>query len=371
MGRFSRFAGVIAPQRRVWPLLSVVLCAAALAFPAAANAQGRSVPVIIYVTELVPYADQIEAIGTLRANETVQLTAGVADTITAINFEDGQRVEAGDILVEMTDTEEQALLTEARSNEEEAQAQFDRARELLQGGSISQATFEARRRDFQTAHARLEATRSRLQDHLVIAPFGGVVGLRNLSVGAFVSPGQVITTLNDDSVVKLDFSIPEVHLTAVHVGQRIEAVARALPGETFEGRIEALDTAIDPLTRSIRVRASLPNDEHRLIPGMLMTIDIMRGTRMAIVIPEDAPITEGRETFVWVVADDDTHVERRVITTGSRQPGIVEVTSGLDGGERIVTRGGANLRPGNTIEILGTDSGGESLSDLLSQNVTQ
>jgi membrane fusion protein (multidrug efflux system) len=354
MGSFSD-RGTHSARRMLGMALAVALLGAlAWLSTAPALAQGRSVPVIVYETRLVPYSDRVEAIGTLRANETVALTATVADTITALNFEDGQRVEAGDVLVEMTNVEERALL-------DEALAQYNRARDLAETGSIPQATLDARRRDYET-------TRARLQDRLVIAPFGGVVGLRTVSVGAYVSPGQVITTLNDDSVMKLDFSIPEVHLTAVAVGQPIEALARALPGETFNGQNEAIDTAIDPVTRSIRVRATLPNADHRLIPGMMMTIEILRGERMAIVIPEDAPITEGRETFVWVVEDDDTNVERRVIRLGSRQPGLVEVTDGLDVGERIVTRGGANLRPGNTINILGTDSGGESLDDLLSQN---
>jgi membrane fusion protein (multidrug efflux system) len=353
MGSFD-IRGGLSARRTLGVALAVLLGAWGFAASPAALAQGRSVPVIVYETRLQPYSDRIEAIGTLRANESVALTANVADTITALNFEDGQRVEAGDVLVEMTSVEERALLNEAL-------AQYNRARELAESGSIPQATLDARRRDYET-------TRARLQDRLVVAPFDGVVGLRTLSVGAYVSPGQVITTLNDDSVMKLDFSIPEVHLTAVQLGQPIEALARALPGESFEGEIEAIDTAIDPVTRSIRVRATLPNADHRLIPGMMMTVEILRGERMAIIIPEDAPITEGRETYVWVVQDDDTNVERRVIRLGSRQPGVVEVVDGLEVGERIVTRGGANLRPGNAIEILGTDSGGESLDGLLSQN---
>jgi len=355
MGRLN-IRGWFSARRALVMAQTAVLGASALLAPAPVLAQGRTVPVIVYETRLSPYSDRIEAIGTLQANETVALTANVADTITALNFDDGARVEAGDVLVEMTDTEERAVLNEAL-------AQYNRARELAEGGSVPQATLDARRRDYET-------TRARLQDRLVIAPFGGVVGLRNVSVGAYVSPGQLITMLNDDSVLKLDFSIPEVHLAAVQVGQPIEAVARAYPDETFEGQIEATDTAIDPVTRSIRVRALIPNEEHRLLPGMLMTIQILRAERMAILIPEDAPITEGRETFVWVVADDNTTVERRVIITGSRQPGVVEVTRGLDVGERIVTRGGSSLRPGNTVEVLGTDGGGDSLSDLLSQNMT-
>lgn len=327
----------------------------ALATPLPVAAQGgRSVPVIVYETYLESYRDSIEALGTLNANESVALTAPVADTITAINFADGQQVESGFVLVEMTNAEEQALLSEAR-------AQYNRARDLAERGSASQATLDQRRRDYET-------TRARLQDRLIVAPFAGVVGLRNVSVGAFVSPGQVITTLNDVSVMKLDFSIPEVHLAAVQAGQTIEARARALPSQVFEGEIDAIDSAIDPVTRSIRVRALIPNDGLQLVPGMLMTIEILRAEREAIVIPENALQTEGRDTFVWVANEEEGSAERRLVRPGSRQAGRVEIAQGLEAGELVITRGGSTLRPGNAIEILATETGQESLADLLSQN---
>jgi membrane fusion protein (multidrug efflux system) len=326
---------------------------AAYGAPALAQGGGRSVPVIVYETSLTPYQDRIEALGTLRANESVALTAPVADTITAINFTDGQQVEAGDVLVEMTNAEEQALLSEAR-------AQFNRARDLAERGSASQATLDQRRRDYET-------TRARLQDRLIVAPFDGVVGLRTVSVGAFVSPGEVITTLNDVGVMKLDFSVPEVHLSAVEVGQVIEARARALPDDVFAGTIEAIDSAIDPVTRSIRVRALIPNDEQRLVPGMLVSIEILRAERQAIVIPEGALLTEGRETYVWIAHPGDSSAERRPVVPGSRQFGRVEIAQGLAEGELVITRGGSSLRPGNAIEVLATETGEESLVDLLSQ----
>jgi len=354
MGNTGNFGKALA-RCRLRLVAAALICAALFLSNLPAAAQGaRSVPVIVFETNLVPYTDRVEALGTLRANESVALTAPVADTITAINFEDGLRVEAGDVLVEMTSAEEQALLAEAR-------AQYNRARELTEGGSISQSVLDERRRDYET-------TRARLQDRLIIAPFDGAVGLRNVSVGAYVSPGELITTLNDDSVMKLDFSVPEVHLSAVQVGQTIEATARALPNDVFEGEIEAIDSAIDTVTRSIRVRALIPNEDHRLLPGMLMSIEILRGERQAIVIPEGAVITEGRDTFVWVANDDGTSAERRIVSTGSRQPGVVEITRGLEEGELIITRGGSTLRPGNSIEIIATETGEETLVDLLSQN---
>lgn len=324
-------------------------------------------PVIVFEAQLVPYSDRIEALGTLRANETVQLTAPVADTITAIHFDDGQRLEAGHVLVEMTNTEEQALLAEARSTVAESRAQFERARDLAERGSATRSTLDQRRRDYDTARARLRATESRLQDRLIIAPFDGVVGLRTVSVGTYVSPGQVITTLYNDGIMKLDFSIPEVHLAAIHVGQTIQAEAQAFPDQIFEGTVASIDAAIDPVTRSIQVRALIANEDRLLRPGLLMTLALERNAREAIVVPEGAIIVEARDRFVWVADAEGTNAEKRPVTLGTRRIGEVEILIGLEAGERVVTHGAANLRPGATITIRATETGGETLPELLNQ----
>lgn len=356
-------------------LFAIAVTAGAIGtlFSTPAFSQGRPdrpTPVIVFETALVPFAERIEALGTLRANETVALTPPVADTITAINFDDGARVEAGFVLAEMTSAEEQAALSEARSTVAESRSQYERARDLAERGSATQSTLDQRRRDYDTALARLRATQSRLQDRLIIAPFDGVVGLRTVSVGSYVSAGEIITTLYDDAIMKLDFSLPETYLSAVAVGQVVEASANSLPDQIFEGEIASLGAAIDPVTRSIPVRALIPNDDRRLRPGMLMRIEIVRAERQAIVIPETAVTVEGRDTFVWVVGADSL-AERRIIRLGARQPGHVEVTHGLEVGEQVVTHGGSNLRPGATLQIRAVETGAESLIDLLSQAAPQ
>lgn len=357
MGRTTRYQ--VIGMSRVGLIVRAVLVVFGIflaATPAWAQRGGnRSIPVIIFETELTTFADRIEALGTLRANETVELTAPVADTITAINFEDGARVEAGHVLVEMTNLEERALLTEAR-------AQYNRARDLAESGSITRSLLDQRRRDYET-------TQARLRDRLIVAPFDGVVGLRTVSVGTYVSPGQIITTLYDDGIMKLDFAVPEIYYTAIELGQLIQATARAFPGEIFEGNISGIDAAIDPVTRSILVRALIPNEDRRLRPGMLMTVEIIRGRRDAIVIPEDAVIVEGRDTFVWVASDDGTTAERRIVITGGREPGYVEIVVGLAPGENVITHGGSNLRPGAQISVRAIETGEESLVELLSQSV--
>jgi len=312
-------------------------------------------------------ADSLEALGTLRANETVRLTANVSDTISRVNFEDGQAVEAGDVLVELTDAEEAALLEEAESLTDEAERQFERIERLVAQDNASESLLDERRRQWRTAEARLEAVRSRLADRLITAPFGGRLGLRQVSPGALISPGDVITTLVDDSRMKLDFTVPAVYLTSVRRGTVIEASTPIFPNRSFAGEVTSVDSTIDPVTRSITVRAIIPNEQRDLVPGMLMTLDLLRNERDAIVISEEAVIPRGTDTFVLVVdTDTEPHIaEQRAVQLGTRMPGQVEVTSGLDVGETIISHGTLKVRPGTPVRIQAVDDGSRPIAELI------
>lgn len=313
-------------------------------------------------------ADSLEALGTLRANETVRITANVSDTISRVNFEDGQAVEAGDVLVELTDAEEAALLEEAESLAEEAERQFKRIERLVnEGNNASESLLDERRREWRTAEARLDAVRSRLADRLITAPFGGHVGLRQISPGALVSPGDVITTLVDDSRMKLDFTVPAIYLTSVHRGTVIEASTPVFPNRSFAGEVSSVDSTIDPVTRSITVRAIIPNEQHDLVPGMLMTLDLLRNERDAIVISEEAVIPRGTNNFVMVVDMDSEPytAEQRAVQLGTRIPGRVEVTAGLDVGEAIISHGTLKVRPGAPVRIHAVDDGSRPIAELI------
>jgi len=313
-------------------------------------------------------ADSLEALGTLRANETVRLTASVSDTISQVNFEDGQAVEAGDVLVELTDAEESALLEEAESLAQEAERQFKRIERLVNdGNNASESLLDERRREWRTAEARLDAVRSRLADRLITAPFGGRVGLRQVSPGALVSPGDVITTLVDDSRMKLDFTVPAIYLTSVGRGTVIEASTPVFPNRSFAGEVSSVDSTIDPVTRSITVRAIIPNEQHDLVPGMLMTLNLLRNERDAIVISEEAVVPRGTDTVVMVV-DMDTEpyvAEQRAVQLGTRMPGQVEVTAGLDVDETIISHGTLKVRPGAPVRIHAVDDGSRPIAELL------
>jgi len=317
-----------------------------------------------------PWADRTEALGTLRANESVVVTANVTETISAIHFDDGQRVAQGEVLVEMTSAEESALLEEVSARVAEAERQFERVKSLAASGSASASLLDERRRDLDTARASLVAVESRLKDRLVKAPFAGVVGLRNISLGALVEPGDVITTLDDDSVMKLDFAVPSVFLPSIKPGLAIEAHAPALGERVFVGEISAIDTRVDPVTRAVQVRALLPNPDRLLRPGLLMRVDLLRRPRQGLTVPEEALLHRAEEHFVLVLAegaDGGPIAERRAVQIGARRPGVVEITSGLGPGERVITHGADKAKPGEPVSILAVDDGSRSLAEMLAQ----
>jgi membrane fusion protein (multidrug efflux system) len=341
--------------------------AAPLAEGAAAPPDAPPAAVIVESVGRQRIADSLEALGTLRANETVQVMANVSDTISQVNFDDGQVVEAGDVLVELTDYEESALLAEAESLAEEAKRQFERVDRLVKQNNASESLRDELQREWRTAEARLDAVRSRLQDRLITAPFSGRVGLRHDSPGALVSPGDVITTLVDDSRMKLDFTVPAIYLNTVRRGTPIEATTPVFPNRSFAGEVSSVDSTIDPVTRSITVRAIIPNDNGDLVAGMLMTLNLFRDERDAIVISEEAVVPRGTATFVMVVSTStEPHTaEERPVQLGTRMPGQVEVVAGLETGEMIVSHGSLKLRPGSPVRILAVDDGSRPITELL------
>lgn len=327
-----------------------------------------AVPVIYKTLQLEPFADGIEALGTLRANEAVVLSATVTDTVRAVHFEDSQRVKKGDVLVEILDDEEHALLQQARTAAAEAQRQYERVKSLAATNLATAALLDERRQAYDFAQAQLKATESRLADRVIIAPFDGVVGLRNISAGTLVTPGTPLTTLDDDSVMKLDISIPAVFLNAVQPGLTVVARTRERTGE-FAGRVSAIDSRIDPVTRSITVRALINNPERVLRPGMLMTVDLQMAESMSLLLPEEALLQEGYRSFVYRINRDSepVTVTKHEVKTGPRRPGSIVITAGLNPGDQVVTHGVLRLRGGFPVSLMAEQKGAESLADLLSR----
>jgi membrane fusion protein (multidrug efflux system) len=331
--------------------------------------KGRPTAVVIAPVVTQPFTDIVEGLGTLRANESVTLTATVTKTITVVNFTDGQRVKAGEVLVEMNRRQEKAQLAQERALLTEAQRQLARIETLAKEGAASTALLDQREREYRTAQARLAEIQSRLQEYLIIAPFSGVLGLRNVSAGALVRPGDVVATLDDDRLMKLDFTVPSLYLTTMQLGLPIEATAREFPERAFAGKVESIDSRIDPVTRSFIVRAIIPNPDHSLRPGLLMSVRIPANPRDALVVPENSLIPEGRKNFVFTLdpSQPEPRVQRTEVIIGSRKPGWVEILSGLSEGQFVVTHGTLRVTDNTPVLILATQQGGEPLQDILKQ----
>lgn len=310
---------------------------------------GASVRVAQVTRQLV--FDHIESVGTAVANESVNLTPKVSDTISRVGFEDGDLVSRGDILVELTNASETARLSEAQSTADEAVRQYERLRTLNGDNLISATDLDAARTRAETAQARLEGVIVAMDDRLIRAPFSGVLGFRNVSEGSLVSPNTVITTLDDISVIKLDFSIAEVYLAQIASGQAIEAESIVYRGRQFEGTVQVIGSRIDPVTRSVLVRAVIDNSEGVLRPGMLMTVTLALNAVQANVLPEQALVPRAGKQFVFVV-DDAGVVAQVEVSIGRRRPGVVEILGGVREGDSVVIEGLAQLRPGQTVRVL-------------------
>ena len=296
----------------------------------------------------VPWSDAIEALGTAQANESVTLTAKVTETVDRVNFQDGDFVEAGQVLVDLSGRAEVAQLEEERAAFKEASQQYTRQAELVKQGTIARSQLDAQVAARDAAAARMNAIRARLSDRVITAPFDGVLGFRQVSAGALVSPGTVIATLDDVRTIKLDFPVPEAFLGSVASGLRIAAKSAAWSDREFEGTVRAVDSRVDPVTRAVTVRAEIPNPESLLRPGMLLTVRLFKPERQALAIPEIAVTQVGNKAHVFRVGADDK-VEEVEVVTGARRRGEVEIVAGLAAGDRIVVEGTIKLRTGAQI----------------------
>ncbi len=318
--------------------------------PDAGQGGDRSIAVEIASVRVGEVDQVIEAVGTTRARQSVEIRANDAGRIAAILFETGQRVEAGQPLVRLDSEIEAANLAEARALLDDARGQLDRARQLVANRTVAQARVEELEAAFLAGRARVAAAERRLADREVTAPFGGVVGLREVDAGARITDETVLTRLDDLSVVDLEFQVPEVVFGRIRQGLPVAAASAAFPGRSFEGTVTAIDTRIDPVTRAFRVRALLPNPDGTLPAGLFMIARITLESRPdALLIPEQSVLTEGRSIYVYRIRDE--RAERVEIQVGLRRVGEVEVIDGLQAGDRVVIGGLQRLRSGVSVRI--------------------
>jgi membrane fusion protein (multidrug efflux system) len=302
--------------------------------------------------------DVVEALGTAQANESLVLTAKVTDTVRRVNFEDGEYVEAGTVLIELTNEEEEALLVEVRANLEDAENQQRRLENLSDQGLSAESELDIARSRTAASAARLDTVLARLRDRLIQAPFTGLLGFRDVSPGTLVTPETAITTLDDISVIKLDFTVPETLLRIMQPGAVIFANSASWGDRIFEGEVRTVNSRVDPVTRAFVVRAHIRNDDGALHPGMLLTVRVVTQERRALIIPESAVLQSGSRSYVYVVGAENI-ARQRDIEIASRQYGIVEVGAGLAAGDRVVTEGLIKLRDGAPVRFPDNSDAGD------------
>ncbi|SEP07396.1 efflux RND transporter periplasmic adaptor subunit [Aquisalimonas asiatica] len=318
---------------------------------------GGALPVEVARAERRQVQDTVQAVGTMLARESVEIVTEVAGRIVEAPVREGQQVEAGEPLFILDQVREQADLREARAQRDDARNRYRRSVALYEERDVPEAEVDERRAALESAEARVEVAESRLRDRTITAPFDGIVGLREVSPGAYVEPGTLLTTLDDLSVVRLDFSVPERFLSGLVPGLDVQARSLGYGDEVFAGEVARLSSRIDPITRSLRVQAEFDNEEGRLRAGMFMTARLVLAEREALMVPEESVLKEGTGSYVFVIVDDQA---RRIeVTTGRREGGYVEVTGDLADADDVVIAGLQTVRDGADVRVLNEGEEGD------------
>ncbi|MCC6598767.1 MAG: efflux RND transporter periplasmic adaptor subunit [Alphaproteobacteria bacterium] len=323
--------------------------------PSWAQKRGPDGPVSILAAPvtLQNFTDSVEALGTTKSNESVVITADTAEKVTEIHFEDGQRVKKGDLLISLDKSEEIAELSSATASLSQAQSSYDRAKGLQETSALSKGTLQERLAVLKQNQASIEEIKARIEKRNITAPFDGVLGLREVSLGALIQPGDVITTIDDLSRIKIDFDVPTLFLPSLKAGMPIMGKVEVFGDRVFAGVVHTINTQIDPVTRTVKMRAIVENKDGVLKPGLLMNVILEKNLRRALLIPEEALIKRGADNFVFLVVQKDgkTYAQQTKIEIGMRKPGVIEVRSGLREGEHIVVDGTVKISDGTEITV--------------------
>ena len=318
-------------------------------------AQARpGVPVETATARMVLNNRDIRAIGSLQSDESVKIAAEVPGRISEILFKEGQPVQQDAPLVKLDDALVQAELADVRARQDLAQANLDRANQLARTGSGTERARDEAIAASAQGRAAVELAQARLDKHTIRAPFSGIAGLRALSVGAFVNTGTEFVTLEKIDTLKVDFAVPEIYLSDIRVGLKVDVTVDALADRTFSGTIYAIDPAVDVNGRALRVRARLPNPDGVLRPGLFARIVIKGGEEQVVVVPESAVVPRAGDSIVFRV-ENGRAIETKV-ELGSRKAGEVEIRKGLPANAVVVTAGQQRLRDGAAVDVVTASS---------------
>ncbi len=294
----------------------------------------------------------IDAVGTARANQAINIISAQSDYIESLTFKDGEFVQAGQVLATLRDKQEQLTVKELKINLKEQQRQLRRLKELARSQSAAQSQLEEQASEVDALQAKLANAESKLQEMVIKAPFAGVLGKRLVDVGSFVNSNTPFTTLDDISIIKVDFQVPEKYLAQLTQGMLVSALSDAYPNSPFTGEVTHIESRINQATRSVSVTASFENNANLLRPGMLMQLALEIGRIEALMVPEKSIIPRQDNHFVYII-DAENKAQQVKIELLERFHGWVAIKSGLEAGQQVITEGTIKIRPGSSVKTQG------------------
>lgn len=318
-------------------------------------AMGGMPPVAVEAVPVTvgPISRRIEAVGSLRSNESVLLRPEIPGRIARILFEEGRPVKKGQVLVKLDDATYAAQLEQAQANLALSEANNSRAAQLYSRGAGTERARDEALATVRVQRAAIEVARAAQEKTSIIAPFDGIAGLRAVSVGAYVQAGQDLANLESVNPMKVDFRVPEQFLSAVMVGQPLTIAVDAFSNRSFAGTVYAIDPRVDESGRAVVIRATVANDDGALRPGLFARVSlILREVANAITVPEQAIVPRGEKSMIYKVVGDGFEIVP--VRLGSRRSGAVEVVQGLTAEDTVITTGHMKLRPGAKIKVAPT-----------------
>ena len=291
------------------------------------------------------FVDDVAAVGSLKSNESVVLRPEIAGRIAAIHLREGMPAAKGAVLVALDASTQAAELRQAEANLALSQANHRRTEELYEKKFVSARARDEAGANLKVLEAAVALAQARLQKTQIRAPFAGIVGIRNVSIGDYVKEGQELVNIEDIGALKADFRLPESYLSRLRKGQSVEVSTDAMPGQTFKGTLDAIDPLLDASGRAISLRARLENPDLKLRPGMFVRVRLaFGGERQGLAVPEEALVPAGDDNFVFRVVEGKA--QRVMVKVGQRRGATVEITEGLKAGDEVVSAGQLKLRDG-------------------------
>ncbi len=331
----------------------------AVAPSAAVQAVRPPTQVVVAEAKREIVTEKLAVVGGLAADEQVEIKAEIEGVVQEINFDEGQPVEAGRLLFKLDESKLFLAINEAETSFKLAQVNHTRAAQLFKDKLIPQAELDQAAAQFEASRVALELRNRYLKDARIHAPFAGVMGVRHVSLGQVIAKNTTLVTLVKLDPVRVELPVPERYLGQLKIGQMVEVSVAAYPGYKFNGTVFFIGPQVDPNTRTAVVKARLPNAKRELRPGMLARAELLLATREnAVVIPETAIAqTFGAEQAAVFVMDANQTVQMRRVRLGLRLLDKVEVLSGIEAGEKVITEGIQKIAPGFKVKVASSNDG--------------